>query len=111
METWIEAKKTTELLEKALAECKRRGMACVAAEANYYTKKAEAMFRMKENGYPVTFIEGAIKGVQEVCEAMTAYHAAEVEYKNAAEAVNVYKKKLGVLQDELRREWSAEGDY
>lgn len=58
----------------------------VKAEAAYYTAKAKAAFEMKEEGFPVTFIESVIKGVGSVSEAMTAYHAAQVEYENAREA-------------------------
>jgi hypothetical protein len=81
----------------------------VKAEADYYTAKANAAFRMKEDGYPVTFIETAIKGVGDVSHKMTAYHAAQVEYENAKEARQVYKRKLDVLREQYQREWSEAG--
>ena len=36
---------------------------------------------------------------------MTEYHKAEVEYKNANEAINSYKLALRVLENEQQREW------
>ena len=106
---WQEIRETQRLLELALSEAKRRGEVMVRAEAEYYTAKAEASFDLKEQGVPVTFIQTVIKGVPEVCEAMTRYHAAQVEYENAREGRNVYKKKLDTLREQYAREWSAVG--
>lgn len=106
---WGEIEECMDLLDLALVEAKKRGDAMVKAEADYYTAKANAAFRMKEDGYPVTFIETAIKGVGEVSHKMSAYHAAQVEYENAREARNVYKKKLDTLREQYAREWSQSG--
>lgn len=106
---WQEIRETQRLLELALSEAKRRGEVMVQAEAEYYTAKAEASFALKEQGVPVTFIQTVIKGVPEVCGPMTRYHAAQVEYENAREGRNVYKKKLDTLREQYAREWSATG--
>lgn len=106
---WQEIRETQRLLELALSEAKRRGEVMVKAEAEYYTAKAEASFALKEQGVPVTFIQTVIKGVPEVCEAMSRYHAAQVEYENAREARQVWKKKLDTLREQYSREWSATG--
>lgn len=106
---WQEIRETQRLLELALSESKRRGEVMVRAEAEYYTAKAEASFALKEEGVPVTFIQTVIKGVPEVCEAMTRYHAAQVEYENAREGRLVFKKRLDVLREQLQREWSEAG--
>lgn len=102
---WEEIEDTMRLLDKALREAKSRGDRYVAAEAAYYSAKARAAFSLKEDGYPVTFIETVIKGVPSVAEKMTDYHAAQVEYENAREARNVYKKKLDTLREQYAREW------
>lgn len=107
---WTQIQECTRLLDLALKEARDRGNRYVIAEAEYYSAKAEAAFSMKEEGYPVTFIETAIKGVPSVAEKMTAYHAAQVEYENAREARNVYKKKLDTLREEYAREWSQAGE-
>lgn len=106
---WQEIRETQRLLELALSEAKRRGEVMVKAEAEYYTAKAEASFALKEQGVPVTFIQTVIKGVPEVCEAMSRYHAAQVEYENAREARQVWKKKLDTLREQYSREWSTTG--
>ena len=107
---WVEIQECIRLLDLALKEAKKRGDAMVKAEAEYYTAKAEAAFSLKEDGYPVTLIEMVVKGMPEVTEKMTEYHAAQVEYENAREARNVYKKQLDVLREQMQREWSQTGE-
>lgn len=93
------------LLDLALKEAKRRGAEMVLAEAEYYSAKASESLRLLEAGYANTYINTVIKGRQGVTEAMSAYHLAEVEYKNANEAINVYKLALRSLEAELERDW------
>ena len=109
MDLWGEMLECMALLDRALIESKKRGDVMVKAEADYYTQKAIAAFALKEEHYPVTFIEMVIKGVPEVSEKMTAYHAAQVEYENAKEARNIFKKKLDTLREQYAREWSRAG--
>lgn len=106
---WGEIQECLRLLDLALMEAKKRGDAMVKAEADYYTAKAIAAFALKEENYPVTLIEMVIKGMPEVVGKMTAYHAAQVEYENAREARNCYKKKLDTLREEYQREWGRAG--
>lgn len=98
----MEAKR---LLNLAISEAKRRGVEMVLAESRYYTAKAEVSFQLLEAGYANTFIQMTIKGQPKVAEAMSAYHAAEVEYKNANEAINAYKLVLKTLEADEEREW------
>ena len=44
-----------------------------------------------------------------MCEAMKAYHDYQVLYRNAQEAINVYKRRLDTLREEYEREWSRAG--
>lgn len=101
----MEAKR---LLNLAISEAKRRGVEMVLAESRYYTAKADESFRLLEAGYANTFIQTVIKGRPGVAEAMSAYHSAEVEYKNANEAINAYKLVLKTLEADEEREWEQE---
>lgn len=102
---WLRIEECIRLIDLALKEAKRRGRVLVEKEAAYYTAKAVAAFSLKESGEAVTFIQTVIKGVPEVSEAMSEYHAAEVEYKNANEAIQAMKLKLRVLENEQQRDW------
>lgn len=106
---WQQLTECMRMLDKALLECKKRGSAMVLAKAHYYTVKAQAAFALREDGYPVTFIQDVLKGMPDVNDAMREYNAAEVEYENAREARNVIKKKIDTLREEYQREWGREG--
>lgn len=106
---WSEITDAMALLDRALKEAKDRGAAMVLAEAEYYSAKAEAVYRLKGDGMPATLVMAVVKGEQEVAEKMAAYHAAQVEYENAREARNVYKKKIDTLREQYARDWGAAG--
>ena len=109
MSLWNEIEEVTRLLDMSLKEAKERGAKCVLAEAEYYSAKANAAFAMKADGMTGTMISIVIKGHPMVVDKMLEYHAAQVEYENAKEARNVYKKKLDTLREQYQREWSQSG--
>lgn len=102
---WVRIEECMRLLDLALKEAKSRGKLMVERECQYYTAKATECFELLEAGYTNTFIQQVIKGRPNVAESMQLYHAAEVEYKNANEAINAAKAKLRVLENEQEREW------
>ena len=103
--TWQQIAEVQLLLDLSLREAKERGARMVAAEAAYYGAKARRVYDLTEAGMSATAISMVIKGDPEVAPAMSAYHAAQVEYENAKEARNVYKKKLDTLREQYQREW------
>lgn len=109
MSLWNEIEEVTRLLDLSLAEAKERGSRCVVAEAAYYGAKSRVAYQLKADGMSGTMIGLVIKGHPEVIGPMLEYHAAQVEYENAKEARNVYKKKLDTLREQYAREWSQAG--
>ena len=109
LDLWNEIEEVTRLLDLSLAESQDRGARCVVAEAAYYGAKARTAFKLKSEGLSGTMIGLVIKGHEDVLPAMLEYHAAQVEYENAKEARNVYKKKLDTLREQYAREWSQSG--
>ena len=106
---WEQEKHCMRMLDTALLECKKRGSSMVSLKAAYYTAKAKEAFRLREEGYPVTFISDVLKGMPSVNEAMSEFNLAEVEYENSREARNVWKKKLDTIREEHSREWGRSG--
>ena len=109
LDLWAEILDTQAALEDALKQTRQRGLAMAEAEAHYYTVKAHTAYDLKEAGQPSTFIALVIKGDPDVNEALEAFHRAEVEYENAREARNVYKKRLDTLREQYQREWTQSG--
>lgn len=103
---WEQITEARRMLDVALRECKERGSRMVLAKAHYESVKAQTAFALREDGYPVTFIQDVLKGMPEVNKAMTEFNQAEVEYENAREARNVWKKHLDTLREQYSREWA-----
>lgn len=109
LDLWGEICETKRLMDLALVESKTRGRRMNETEAHYYTVKDIRVRELLDENKSGTVIQMVIKGEQEVNEAMRAFHDAQVEYKNACEAVNVYKKWLDTLREQYQREWGQAG--
>jgi len=101
-EVWRRA----EMLEVALKECKSRGRAAADAEQKYRIKLAEKMLELRDQKLPATLIGDLARGDKDVAMLKFERDCAEVVYDNAKEAVNVYKRQIDVLREQIEREWS-----
>lgn len=100
-EVWRRA----EMLEVALKECKTRGAAAAKAEETYRIKLAEKILMLREGGLPATLIGDVARGDRDVARLKLERDCSQVVYENAQEAVNVYKKQIDVLREQIEREW------
>lgn len=100
-EVWRRA----EMLEVALKECKTRGRAAAEAEQIYRVKLAEKILELREGGYPATLIGDLARGDKEVARLKFERDCSEVVYENAQEAINVFKRQIDVLREQIDREW------
>lgn len=95
----------SEMLEVALKECKTRGRAAAEAEQTYRVALAEKILLLRENGLPATLIGDVARGDKDVAQLKFERDCSQVVYENAQEAVNVYKKQIDVLREQIEREW------
>lgn len=102
----IDAKR---MLDIGLKEAKARGQAMNAAEARYYAVKDTRVRELMEDGMSGTVISMLIKGEPEVNAAMNKFLDLQVEYKNACEGIQVYKRWFDFLSDQYQREWTKTG--
>lgn len=96
----------SEMLEVALKECKNRGRAAAEAEQKYRMKLAEKILVLRDQKLPATLIGDLARGDKDVAMLKFERDCAEVVYDNAREAVNVYKRQIDVLREQIEREWS-----
>ena len=101
-EVWRRA----EMLEVALKECKARGRAAAEAEREYRVRLAEKILALRDQKLPATLIGDLARGDKDVAMLQFERDCAEVVYDNAREAVNVYKRQIDVLREQIEREWS-----
>ena len=106
LDLWQEIQETKKLLDIALKEAKARGQAMNAAEARYYTLKDMRVRELMDENKSGTVIAMLIKGEPDVNEAMNKYHDMQVEYRNACEAINCYKRWFDFLREQYQREWN-----
>lgn len=100
-EVWRRA----EMLEVALKECKTRGRAAAEAEQTYRVKLAEKILALRDGGYPATLIGDLARGDKDVARLKFERDCAQVVYENAQEAINVFKRQIDVLREQIDREW------
>ena len=110
---WAEIQETLSNLDLAWSEAKARGLEYSRAEAAYYSAKDRRVRELMDEGLSATAISLVIKGEESVNDKLQHYRDMEVLYKNALEAILVYKKRLDVLREQYAREWSRAGmdDY
>lgn len=106
---WVQIQETLSKLDLALSEAKARGLEYSRAEAAYYSAKDRRVRELMDECLSATAISMIIKGEESVNDKLQHYRDMEVLYKNALEAILVYKKRLDVLREQYAREWSREG--
>lgn len=104
--THVRVEACMRLIRDSMARAAEFGEAYAAAKASYYGAKDRECFALLDAGHANTFIQTVIKGRPSASAALRAYDMAEVEYKNANEAIQAYKLVLRVLEAELEREWN-----
>lgn len=95
----------SEMLETALTESGKRGKALAEAERAYRVALSSKILTLRESGYPATLIGDLARGDAEVARLKFDRDCAEVVYESSREAINVYKKAIDVLREQIDREW------
>ena len=93
------------MLETALSESGKRGKALAEAERAYRVALASKILTLRDGGYPATLIGDLARGDSEVAKLKFDRDCAEVVYDSSREAINVYKKAIDVLREQIDREW------
>lgn len=96
----------SEMLEKALSEFSKRGRAYAEAEQSYRVALAQKMLVLRDQGFPATLIGDLARGDKEVARLKLDRDCSEAVYDSAREAINVYKKQIDVLREQIEREWN-----
>ncbi len=95
----------TELLDKALRQVGSRGRMYAKAEHDYRVALNQKIMTERDKGTPVTIISDVCRGSTEVARLKLERDIAEVVYKAALEAINVYKVQIRVMENTIEREY------
>lgn len=105
MEELQKLEELNNLLTSALSEYKRRGQDYAKAYKNYRVKVAQKLLQLKAEGMPVTISYDIARGDEEVANAKEQEIITECLYKSCQEAVNVYKLKIKILQENINKDY------
>ena len=102
---YIELQGRVSMLDKALQQLGNRGRAWADAEQKYRVALSQRIEVEREKGTPVTIISDVCRGVPEIARLKFERDVADVVYKSAMEACNVYKIQVRVLENQIDREY------
>ena len=105
MEELQKLEELNNLLTSALSEYKKRGQDFAKAYKNYRVKVAQKLLQLKAEGMPVTISYDIARGDEEVANAKEQEIITECLYKSCQEAVNVYKLKIKILQENINKDY------
>ena len=108
MEELQKLEELNNLLTSALSEYKKRGQDYAKAYRDYRVKVAQKLLELKAEGMPVTISYDIARGNEEVAKAKEQEIITECLYKSCQEAINVYKLKIKILQNNISNEYFAE---
>lgn len=105
MDLWKEISALCVLMERAIPELKERGRVYAKAEHDYYVALSKRLTALRVETGRVSHLLEIAKGEPETARLRMERDIAESLYKTAQEAINVYKVKIRVLENQLSREW------
>ena len=108
MEELQKLEELNNLLTSALSEYKKRGQDYAKAYKNYRVKVAQKLLQLKAEGMPVTIAYDIARGDEDVANAKEKEIITESLYKSCQEAINVYKLKIKILQNNISNEYFEE---
>lgn len=103
---FLELQNKVRLSDQALYQIGARGREYAQAESDYRQALAKKMLSERDKGTPVSIIPDICRGDAEVAAKKMQRDIAEVVYKSAMEACNVYKLQIRVLENQIEREWN-----
>ena len=93
------------MLDTALKQLGNRGRAAADAEQKYRIALAQKIMVERDKGTPATIMSDICRGDPQIAKLKFDRDVAEVTYKSAMEACNIYKIQVKVLENQIDREY------
>lgn len=104
---WQQIEKNMMMLETAVTEMKERSKKLAEAEHRYRVALSQRLVELRAEGQPVTHLGDIARGEKKIADLKLARDIAEGLFDSSKEAINMYKLKIKVLENEFEREWGA----
>lgn len=105
MDLQNELKEQVDLLQRSLEQLKKTGRSYADAEKKYKTLLRQEILKMRDNGEAIGVITLTCYGIPSVAEARFNRDVAEALYKANQEAINTYKLKIRIIENQIAREY------
>lgn len=93
------------LLAEELDNCRKTGCQLAENEAAYRRELRISELAERERGTPVTIIGDVCRGDEVISDLRRARDCSKVLYEASKEAINVYKIRLRILNEQISRVW------
>ena len=104
---WEEIEKYNNLLETAVTEMKSRSRKLAEAEYFYRIALSKRLTELRAEGQAVTHLADIARGEEEIAKLRLNRDIAKGLYESSQEAINVYKIRIRVLENQYSREWGS----
>lgn len=91
------------------AESKRLGVALATANADFRAKRAARLLQLRADGMAVSLAHDAVYADEEVNRAAMVAEVAQSDYDVNREAVQLDKRNVDILREQIQREWNSAG--
>lgn len=102
---WQEIEKYISLLETAVTEMKKRSKDLAQKEYLYRMALSKRLTELRADGQPVTHLADIARGEPNIAKLRLDRDIAKGLYDSSQEAINVYKLKIRILENQYAREW------
>ena len=102
---WEEIEKYNNLLELAVTEMAKRSKDKAEKEYKYKTALSKRLVELRAEGQAVTHLADIARGEPEIAKLRLDRDIALGLYDSSKEAINMYKIRIRVLENQYAREW------
>lgn len=100
---------TLDDLGRKVTAMREAGRSLAESEADYRQRLRVAILKERAEGTPVSIVGDVCRGIPEIALAKLRRDAADAEAKASAEAINVLKLRVRVMEAQLERDWAQAG--
>lgn len=110
MDLQIELNQQVDCLQKSLENLRKAGSEYAKAERDYKVLLRQEVLKLRSEGEAIGVITLICYGIPSVAEARFKRDVAEAVYKANQEAINTYKLKIKLIENQIGRELT-NGNY
>ena len=105
MDLWEEIELTLNELDNLVSDLRTQSRDYANAYKRYRVLLSQKLLQLKASGMPATICYDVARGQKEIADAKEQEIIKGGLYKSCLEAINVYKIKIKVLNNQYEREW------